>query len=160
MTHVRLVTGEERHEVAVRSVAGGSEVRLDGRSHTLVVLGEPPGPLRLEVGGRLRTFHCVRDGDLVHLFWAGVVYRVRIEREGHRPAPRAAAGSLEAPMPGKVIAIKAAPGQAVRKGDELLVIEAMKMENALRAPRDGVVKAVRAAVGDLVNPGAVLVELE
>jgi 3-methylcrotonyl-CoA carboxylase alpha subunit len=63
-------------------------------------------------------------------------------------------------MPGKVIAVKAAPGQVVAKGDELLVVEAMKMENALRAPRGGVVKTVRARVGDMVQPGLVLVELE
>ena len=42
-------------------------------------------------------------------------------------------------MPGRVIAVKVAPGQAVVKGEEVLVVEAMKMENALRAPRDGVV---------------------
>jgi biotin carboxyl carrier protein len=62
-------------------------------------------------------------------------------------------------MPGKVTVVRAVPGQAVRKGDELLVIEAMKMENALRAPRDGVVKSVAAKPGDMVSPGVVLVEL-
>ena len=46
------------------------------------------------------------------------------------------------------------------KGQELLVVEAMKMENALRAPRDGTVKSVSARPGDMVNPGVVLVELE
>jgi 3-methylcrotonyl-CoA carboxylase alpha subunit len=63
-------------------------------------------------------------------------------------------------MPGKVIAVRAAPGMAVKKGDELLVVEAMKMENAVRAPRDGTVRSVAARVGDMVGPGAVLVELE
>ena len=63
-------------------------------------------------------------------------------------------------MPGKVIAVRVAPGQAVRKGDEMLVIEAMKMENALRAPHDGTVKAVTVRVGDMVSPGTVLVELD
>jgi biotin carboxyl carrier protein len=48
----------------------------------------------------------------------------------------------------------------VGKGDELLVVEAMKMENAVRAPRDGRVKSVTARVGDMVSPGVVLVELE
>ena len=61
-------------------------------------------------------------------------------------------------MPGKVTAVKVAPGQTVVKGQELLVIEAMKMENALRAPRDGRVKDVNARLGEMVSPGLVLVE--
>ena len=63
-------------------------------------------------------------------------------------------------MPGKVIAVKVEAGQAVTRGQELLVVEAMKMENAIRAPRDGVVKSISARVGDMVSPGMVLVELE
>jgi 3-methylcrotonyl-CoA carboxylase alpha subunit len=63
-------------------------------------------------------------------------------------------------MPGKVIAVKVEAGQQVTRGQELLVVEAMKMENAIRAPRDGRIKSVSAAVGDSVSPGTILVELE
>jgi 3-methylcrotonyl-CoA carboxylase alpha subunit len=157
---VRLAWGEERHDVAVHDGAEGTVVVVDGKSLAIRLEGNAPGPFRLRTGHRLSSFHCVRDGDEVHLFWDGVAHRLRVEREGARIAHRASSGSLEAPMPGKVIAIKAAAGQAVKKGDELLVVEAMKMENALRAPRDGVVKSFLAKVGDMVNPGAVLVELE
>ena len=105
--------------------------------------------------------HCVRDGDAIHLFWRGAAYVLHEETEAYRAAHRPhAAGGLEAPMPGKVIAVKVEAGQQVTRGQELLVVEAMKMENALRAPRAGVVKAVRARVGDMVQPGLVLVELE
>ena len=96
----------------------------------------------------------------MHLFWRGTAYRLREEAEGARAHRSAAAGSLEAPMPGRVIAVKAVPGQAVTRGMELVVVESMKMENAIRAPRDGTVRAVAAKVGDMVGPGAVLVELE
>jgi len=51
-------------------------------------------------------------------------------------------------------------GQDVEKGQEVLVVEAMKMENALRAPRAGRVGAIHARVGDMVAPGRVLVEIE
>ena len=70
------------------------------------------------------------------------------------------AGALEAPMPGRVTAVKAEPGQRVERGEELLVVEAMKMENALRAPRGGVVRAVHVTAGEMVAPGRPLVEIE
>jgi 3-methylcrotonyl-CoA carboxylase alpha subunit len=63
-------------------------------------------------------------------------------------------------MPGKVIAVKVEAGQAVTRGQELLVVEAMKMENAIRAPRDGRVRTIGAKVGDSVAPGTVLVEMD
>ncbi|MEM8615730.1 MAG: biotin carboxylase N-terminal domain-containing protein [Pseudomonadota bacterium] len=68
--------------------------------------------------------------------------------------------AVKAPMPGKVIAVDAVPGQAVHKGDVLAVMEAMKMEHALSAPRDGMVAGVFALVGDQVAEGHILVGLE
>jgi 3-methylcrotonyl-CoA carboxylase alpha subunit len=157
---VRLVWGEDAHSVTVRPGRGATEVTIDGQA--LVVRLEETGPAAyvLKIGERSYPFHCVRDVDTVHLSWAGVSYRLSLSKEGPPSAPRAPSSSLEAPMPGKVIAVKAAPGLVVAKGDELLVVEAMKMENALRSPRAGVVKVVRARIGDMVQPGLVLVELE
>jgi 3-methylcrotonyl-CoA carboxylase alpha subunit len=110
--------------------------------------------------GRRVPFHCVRDGARVWLSWAGTTYVLEEETEDARGPQRGQAHGLEAPMPGRVIAVRVEPGQAVVRGQEVLVVEAMKMENAVRAPRDGVVKSVAAAVGDMVSPGTVLVELE
>lgn len=79
-------------------------------------------------------------------------------------APKAAAGAegsvkIVAPMPGKILAVKANPGQAVKKGEALLVLEAMKMENDIVAPQDGTVASINAAVGDSVEAGATLATL-
>jgi 3-methylcrotonyl-CoA carboxylase alpha subunit len=63
-------------------------------------------------------------------------------------------------MPATVVAINAAPGQAVNEGETLIVLEAMKMELPIKAPRQGVVKAVHCAKGELVQPGVNLLELE
>ncbi len=75
-----------------------------------------------------------------------------------KAAPSGAAGavSVVSPMPGKILAVKADAGQAVKKGDVLMVLEAMKMENDIVAPQDGTVASVNVAVGDAVEPGAVL----
>ena len=71
-----------------------------------------------------------------------------------------AEGSLEAPMPGKVIEILVNPGDAVVQGQPLVVLEAMKMEHQVVAPRDGVVSSVLFSAGDIVDKAAVLAELE
>ena len=119
-----------------------------------------PGTFVWRRGATVETFHCVRDGDAVHLFWRGHAYRFEVLREGRRAAQRHAGGGLEAPMPGKVTAVKAREGQAVRKGEEILVVEAMKMENAIRAPKAGTVRRIAVQVGDMVAPGAVLAEID
>ncbi|PHY06206.1 MAG: 3-methylcrotonyl-CoA carboxylase [Alcaligenaceae bacterium] len=70
------------------------------------------------------------------------------------------AGGLTAPMPGKVIAVHVSPGDQVKRGQALLVMEAMKMEHTIAAPTDSVVKALLYAVGDQVSEGAALITLE
>lgn len=59
-------------------------------------------------------------------------------------------------MPGKIVAVKAQAGASVKKGDAVLVLEAMKMENEICAAQDGVIASVEAAVGDMVEGGDVL----
>lgn len=63
-------------------------------------------------------------------------------------------------IPGVIQMIRVAPGQTVRWGDGLLVLEAMKMKNDITSPRDGIVKAVHVEVGEMVAKGQLLVELE
>ncbi len=80
------------------------------------------------------------------------------------PAPKAApaaAGSVavNAPMPGTILDVKVAPGAAVKAGDVLVILEAMKMENEIVAPQDGTVAAVNVKKGDSVNSGDVLASL-
>ena len=68
-----------------------------------------------------------------------------------------AGDSMAAPMPGRVVQVHVKSGQQVRRGDALIVLEAMKMEHTLAAPRDGIVEAVTAAAGEQISEGAVLV---
>lgn len=81
----------------------------------------------------------------------------------YNPAAHAEAleggGAVLAPMPGKVLSVAVKPGDTVKRGQTLVVLEAMKMEHALTAPRDGVVEAVNTKAGAQVNDGAALVVL-
>lgn len=76
------------------------------------------------------------------------------------PAP-AAAGSVpvSAPMPGKILGIKTQAGAAVKRGQVIVILEAMKMENEIVAPQDGTIASINVAVGDMVEPGATLATL-
>ena len=69
------------------------------------------------------------------------------------------AGKLTAPMPGRITRLLVEPGSKVRRGEPLIVVEAMKMEHTIVAPTDGVVAAVRFRVGELVEEGAELIAL-
>ncbi|MFR8225504.1 MAG: biotin/lipoyl-containing protein [Lachnospirales bacterium] len=81
-----------------------------------------------------------------------------------KAAPKAAAGAqgsvtVAAPMRGKILAVKASAGQAVKRGDVLAVLEAMKMENDIVAPQDGTVASINVAVGETVETGAAIATL-
>ncbi len=72
----------------------------------------------------------------------------------------AGSAQIKAPMPGKVVRILVAPGEEVRAGQGVIVVEAMKMQNELKSPRDGRVTSVAVKENDTVNSGAVLVTIE
>ena len=76
-------------------------------------------------------------------------------------APAGAAGAVKvnAPMPGKILAVKTSVGAAVKKGDVVLVLEAMKMENEIVAPQDGTVASIAVSVGASVESGEVMLTL-
>lgn len=78
-----------------------------------------------------------------------------------KAAPSGASGNVKvsAPMPGKILSVKANAGQAVKKGDVLCVLEAMKMENEIVAPQDGTVATVNVVGGQSVEAGEVLATL-
>ena len=76
-------------------------------------------------------------------------------------APKAAAGAnaIVAPLPGSVVSVSVKAGDAVKAGQQLAVIEAMKMENEILAPADGTIKAVHVSAGQAVQQGDALIEL-
>jgi biotin carboxyl carrier protein len=142
----RVAVGDEVVLVDAREAAPGIwSLLIDGASH-VVDVSERDGVASVEV-----------DGES---------YRIRVEEETRyiirTRGGRAGAGGqvLKAPMPGKVVLIEVAVGQAVEPGDGLVVLEAMKMENEFRAVAAGVVKEIRVEIGQAVNPGDTLVVIE
>lgn len=107
-----------------------------------------------------RTLWIARDGAVCWVFLDGRVHVFEAQRRD-TPVRRKAdhAGSLSAPMPATVIAIRVSPGDPVKAGDTLIVLEAMKMELPVRAPADGTVGAVRCREGELVQPGQDLIDV-
>jgi 3-methylcrotonyl-CoA carboxylase alpha subunit len=156
---MRLRCGDELFAVELREAKGEWEAVVNGQPLRLSLGPVADGRCVVQHAGQPTTLHFARDGATLHLFWEGVAYRLVEAREGARRTARHDSGTLEAPMPGRVSAVKVVVGQPVTKGEELLVVEAMKMENALRAPRDGVVRAVHVSAGEMVSPGRALVEI-
>lgn len=101
------------------------------------------------------------SGDTRWVFLNGTVFEFEVRARGRR-RQRATAGhsSLSAPMPATVIRVEVAPGRHVRRGDTLVIVEAMKMELPIRADADGTVTTVSCKPGDLVQPGVPLVEID
>ena len=98
----------------------------------------------------------------------GNVYDVTVEEGGAgsaaAPKPAAQTGAagavkVNAPMPGKILSVKASAGQAVKKGEVIMILEAMKMENEIVAPQDGTIAGINVSAGDSVEAGAVLASL-
>jgi 3-methylcrotonyl-CoA carboxylase alpha subunit len=116
--------------------------------------------LRLRLGEQALSADVVRDGEELHVFAeSGHRSFTQVDPISHAGEADEDEDRLCAPMPGKVIAIHAAAGDRVRRGQPLLVLEAMKMEHAIVAPHDGTVEEVRYRVGDQVDEGATLVSL-
>lgn len=113
--------------------------------------------LVLWVDGRRVIAAVTRDGSRT---WVTVGGRTLALSEAKKGKARDdGGGSLEAPMPGKVVKVLVEVGDVVERGQPLLTVEAMKMEHALKSPRRAIVKALRAQAGDQVVPGRALVEL-
>lgn len=141
-------------EVVVAELADipGTPLRhllIDGKSWPLVALeGAVRGEWDIHLGGaRMRT-------EVVDERTKAIREMTGASSEPRGPRP------LRAPMPGMVTRVEVSAGQAVRRGDGIVIVEAMKMQNELKAEMDGVVNRVHVAPGQAVEKGAMLVEFE
>jgi 3-methylcrotonyl-CoA carboxylase alpha subunit len=118
------------------------------------------GAIEVQYGGRRMRAAVYTQGETDHVFTeAGAAQIVSVDLLAHAGDDAAEGGRLTAPMPGKVISFAVQPGEKVRKGQPLAVMEAMKMEHTIAAPSDGVVAELLYAPGDQVQEGAELLKL-
>jgi len=107
-------------------------------------------------------------GDELGVLVRGQVYRVDVQDERARRLAEASGGlntpsgeiAVKSPMPGLIVAVRVAAEQTVQKGDTLIILESMKMENELKAPRDGKVRSVRVEPRQTVEQGQLLIIME
>ena len=164
--HFRFHDGVREHEVGITAANYKSDqLGID----YVIRIGEQiiRASGRLGVGGRLsaildetqRAVNVVEDQEHLIIFDSGNTCRLRqISGVGHS-AEEEATGNLISPMPGTIIEVMASEGQQVKKGDALLILEAMKIEHIITAPHDGAVQFLHYRTGDKVDEGVELLML-
>jgi len=141
----------ERAELTVDGAALSGELL-----QAVEALGSDRYRVRLEADGLLLALVVAVHGDRLDV--DGPFGGVEFTEVDPLPEPGSsdAVGSLAAPMPGTVVRVEVAAGDAVDAGDAIIVLEAMKMEHSVRSPQQGVVESVLVAAGDQVDVGQVL----
>ena len=156
----------KQHQAVLAADGQRTELGIDGAdpvpASAVPVLGGRA--LLVEVGGHRRLVHLspVDASGALRATLGGRPIRLAAMDELRAQALRdvgdaVGSGTLAADIPGLVVDIRVRPGQEVRRGEPLIVVEAMKMQNELAAGIDGVVERVGVAVGQTVNPGDILV---
>lgn len=156
---------QEIKTVTVERHSHHFRVVIDEQVYTVVVRQQEPGVLDLEVDGRQWRAYVAHEGARQYVAVAGdtwVLERPRPEQQrGQATGAVPDTGSLvEATMPGLVREVLAVEGAEVKRGDTLVVLEAMKMELRLTAPYAGQVRRVHCIAGQVVERGEVLVEID
>ncbi|MFG6442396.1 biotin carboxylase N-terminal domain-containing protein [Roseateles sp. LKC17W] len=157
-----LAAGDAHHEVLLaRQHRGGMTLTVAGEAIAFAVQSSNAETHELFLGTdrvRVKTY---AQGERIAVFAAtGSAVLTEVDLIAHAGDGPAEGGRLTAPMPGKLIAFLAKAGDTVTKGQQLAVMEAMKMEHTISSPRDGTVAELLFAVGDQVSDGAELLKLE
>jgi 3-methylcrotonyl-CoA carboxylase alpha subunit len=142
------------HDGALTLAIGGQRWPFSARA-----LGQERHDIQL--GDNRWTLAVYAQGERITVFAPdGTLALQEVDALAHAGESASAGGRLTAPMPGKVVAFLAKTGDAVKAGQPLAVMEAMKMEHTIAAPRDGTVAELLYGVGDQVAEGAELLRLQ
>jgi biotin carboxyl carrier protein len=154
--------GEERHEALLLPTREGRKLFLGDREHRVSLAHLGDGEHRLEIDGVVHRAWIAVRGDAIHVHLGGRSWTLEAVDELAETSAAAggAADTAEAPMPGTVVRVTVKVGDAVTRGQTLLVIESMKMETAIIAWRDGHVAEIHKELGTTFDRKAPLVSLK
>jgi 3-methylcrotonyl-CoA carboxylase alpha subunit len=154
--------GGKVYHLSIKEDKNIFKVEIDGEDVPTEVLVFNAGFLKFSIGNRVHKSVVSKDKDVVNVFMDGMVYRLKEHKAGApKPASKdEAEGTLNSPISGKVVKVLVKNGDVVTKDQELLIIEAMKMEHKVKAPYAGKVKTVNFKVDDQVDIGQLLVDVE
>ncbi len=156
---MKYITAIEDKEYQIE-IIDDSHVSVDGKALEVdfeSINGQPV--YSLIVDGKSYEAYVYQGEEYLEVLLKGQLYSSKVEDERERRLRAASGGGvaasgifhLKAPMPGLVVAISVDEGQEVKKGDVLLILESMKMQNELKSPRDGVISRLRIESGDSVE---------
>ncbi|MFZ6875308.1 acetyl/propionyl/methylcrotonyl-CoA carboxylase subunit alpha [Undibacterium sp. Di27W] len=152
---------EQTHEVQVTYLADGWQVQAGTATAQVKLALAHENDIVIKIADQTVAATVVRDGEHFHVFSQGKHTALHyIDALAHAGEAEAETGRLTAPMPGKIVAVLVNKAQEVKKGDALLIMEAMKMEHTISAPHDGVIDEVLYAIGDQVTEGAQLLAFQ
>ena len=132
-------------------------VRLSDRTFHVLYQNRSYSTEVLDLNAAEKTVSLKINGHL-HQLQLKDRFDLLLEKMGMSNTVGAKVNELKAPMPGLIVGISVQPGDGISKGDSLLILEAMKMENVLKSPGEAIVKTIRVSKGDRVEKGQVLVE--
>jgi biotin carboxyl carrier protein len=119
-----------------------------------------PGQLKIKIGDRVVKSIITEGEKEKYVFVDGAVFKVRpVELTGLKKQKKKDKGDLSSPISGKVVSVKVKKGDSVKKGDVLMVIEAMKMEYLIRAPFAGLIKKINFKENEQIEIGQLTLEL-
>lgn len=155
--------GGETITLRVEKSDEGYRVAVGDRMLTVDAVIRREGALTLLVNGMPHTAHVAADGPRRWVALDGCTYQLTVPQAGKKAQRGRGTGhrhnSLEAQMPGVVRKVLVSAGEAVERGQALVVLEAMKMELRVAAPHAGVVERVAVREGETVQRGQLLVEV-
>lgn len=156
MKYITTVEGKQ----FVVEILDEKHVSVDGKVYEVdfeSISGQPVYSLILD--GKSHEAYAAQDDDYWQVLLRGRLYPITVEDEREKRLRTAAGGGvaetgefhLKAPMPGLVVDIPVAEGQAVKRGQVILILESMKMQNELKSPRDGTIGRIRVKAGETVE---------